>query len=243
MKLIGLMHVRNEEWVLGASLPAALRVVDRVALLDHDSTDDTPAIIDRVSAQHPGRIVRVPWQGRHYNEATMRQRTLEEGRRMGGTHFFWLDADEILCHHLIDPVRDAVAALMPAATLELPWLAMWESLDRFRNDSSIWTNNFKAFAFADHPEINYRSYRDGYDMHQAARGTSSSPSRPFDDQCKGGVMHLQFVDRRRLIAKHAWYKMSETVRFPGRNTAAEIDARYNQAIDQAGLGLQTAPES
>jgi len=242
VRLIGLMHVRDEQWVLDASLRAALMLVDRVVVLDHDSADRTPEIIDRVSAEHPGRIVNASWEGRHYNEAAIRQRTLDTGREEGGTHFFWIDADEILCHHMIEPVREAIASLEPGRAMELPWLAMWESLDAFRDDDSVWTNNFKAFAFADHPEIGYRSYRDGYDMHQTPRGTRAERLRPFADQSRGGVMHLQFADRRRLIAKHAWYKMSETVRFPGRKPPSEIDAMYNQAVDRSGLGLASAPD-
>lgn len=240
MRLIGLMHVRDEQWVLEASLRAALQLVDRVVVLDHDSTDRTPAIICSVSQEHPGRVIADSWSGRHYNEAAIRQRTLDAGRHAGGTHFFWIDADEILCHHLIAPVRDAISTLKPGQTLELPWLAMWESLDVCRDDDSVWTNNFKTFAFRDHPEINYRGYRDGYDMHQTARGTRHEPARPWHDQHDGGVMHLQFADRRRLLAKHAWYKMSETVRFPGRKPASEIDAMYNQAMDIGGLRLARA---
>jgi len=238
MKIVGLMHVRNEEWVLGAALPAALMLLDEIVVLDHDSTDRTPAIIDAVDRDHPGRVHRASWTGRHYNEAAIRQKTLEVGREVGGTHFFWIDADEILCAHQIGTIRDAIAALEPGQSLELPWLAMWESLDRYRHDTSVWTNNFKAFAFADHPDVGYRPYGDGYDMHQTARGTRHAPVRPVADQTQGGVMHLQFADRRRLLAKHAWYKMSETVRFPGRKAASEIDAMYNQAIDEREIALR-----
>lgn len=241
MKLIGLMHVRNEEWVLGAALRAAFSQVDEVVVLDHDSTDRTPDIIDEVAASKPGKIHRASWSGRHYNEAAIRQKTLERGREAGGTHFFWIDADEIVCGHLAGAIRVAIASLLPGQTLELPWLAMWGGLDRCREDASVWTNNFKAFAFADDESVNYRPYGDGYDMHQSARGTRHTPLRPYPDQSQGGVMHLQFADRRRLLAKHAWYKMSETVRFPGRKPAAEIDAMYNQAMDEDGLALRDVP--
>ncbi len=244
MKLIGLMHVRNEQWILDASLPAALRFVDEIVVLDHDSTDETPHIIDRVGRDHPGRLHVTEWTGRHYNEMGIRQRTLDAGRAAGGTHFFWIDADEILTANIIADARGWIAGLEPGRTLELPWLAMWESPDRYRSDSSVWTNNFKVFAFADHPEIAYRAQRDGYDMHQQTpNGARVKPLRPLADQSMGGVMHLQFANRRRLIAKHAWYKMSETVRFPGRKSPAAIDAMYNQALDTNDLRLaRVAPE-
>ncbi|USN97937.1 MAG: glycosyltransferase family 2 protein [Phycisphaeraceae bacterium] len=237
------MHVRNEQWILECALPAALRFVDEIVVLDHESTDRTPRIIDRVDRDHPGRVHRAEWTGRHYNEMGIRQRSLEAGREAGGTHFFWIDADEIVTANLIEPIRTWIADLAPGERLELPWLAMWASLDRFRDDDSVWTNNFKAFAFADHPDLCYRSQRDGYDMHQQTpNGVRSRPiRRPLADQSRGGVMHLQFANRRRLIAKHAWYKMSETVRFPGRKPAAQIDATYNQALDETGLRLADTP--
>lgn len=243
MQLIGLMHARNEQWVLEAALPAALRLVDRLVFLDHDSTDDTPRIVDRIDREHPGRIVRASWSGRHYHEMAIRQRTLDAGRDAGGTHFFWIDADEVITANLIGPVRDEIARLSPGETLELPWLAMWESPRCFRQDASVWTNNFKTFAFADDPTIAYRVQRDGYDMHQQTpNGVRSKPKRPIADQSLGGVMHLQFANRRRLIAKHAWYKMSEVVRFPGRKSVAQIDAMYNQALDASAIGIAETPD-
>lgn len=244
MKLIGLMHARNEQWILGMSLPAALRFVDEIVVLDHDSTDATPAIIDRVANIHPGRVHRAYWTGEHYNEMAIRQATLDAARSAGATHLFWIDADEVLTANMIGPVRERIATLTPGESIELPWLAMWGSLDQFRQDTSVWTNNFKTFAFADHPDIRYAAQRDGYDMHQQTpRGLTSKPARPWPDQSAGGVMHLQFANRRRLLAKHAWYKMSEVIRFPGRKTNAEIDAMYNQAMDEANLGLADVPQS
>lgn len=242
MKLVGLMHVRDEQWVLGASVPAALRLVDELVVIDHASTDRTPAILREMTRSHPGRITLGAFEGRHYHEAGMRQACLDLGRSIGGTHFFWIDADEIVTANALERVRSAMAGLTPGQGLELPWIAMWESLDYHRQDGSVWTNNFKRFGFADHPDLRFRAYSDGYDMHQPTPELSEFASlRPLVTQAEGGVMHLQFADRRRLIAKHAWYKMSETVRFPGRKSAGEVDATYNEAVTTRGLGRVRTP--
>lgn len=244
MKLVGLMHVRNEQWILRLSIPAAMRLVDELVVLDHASTDSTPEIIGEMSRRYPGRVAHGAWEGRHYNETAIRQRLLEIGRTRGGTHLFMIDADEVLTANLIDPVRAQIRELGPSEGLELPWLAMWASPDEYRDDESVWSNNTKLFAFADGPEIGFRALRDGYDMHlQRPRGLREPVRRPITDQREGGVMHLQFANRRRLIAKHAWYKMSEIVRFPDRESAAAIDAKYNQALDEQGIGLsEVGPE-
>lgn len=242
MDLVGLTHVRNEQWILRASLPAAMRVVDRLVVVDHQSDDATPGIIEEAGRAYPGRIVVRSWEGRHYNEAGIRQACLDTGRSIGGTHFFWIDADEIVTANAICIVRNTMAELEPGQGLELPWIAMWESLDLHRADESVWTNNFKRFGFRDHPRLGFRPYADGYDMHQPTRDPSGLDAlRPLQSQNDGGVMHLQFANRRRLIAKHAWYKMSEVVRFPGRKTAGEIDAMYNQALDEEGLERSRTP--
>lgn len=243
MKLVGLMHIRNEQWVLRASVPAALRLVDRLAVIDHASTDDTPVILNEMAAAHPGRITTGSFTGRHYNEAGLRQACLDLGREMGGTHFFWIDADEIVTANTLDTIRHTMGTLAPGQGLELPWIAMWESLDDHREDESVWTNNFKRFGFADHPEMSFSASRDGYDMHRHTPELADAPSlRPIHTQTEGGVMHLQFANRRRLIAKHAWYKMSETVRFPGRKSPADIDAMYNQALSTQDLRRVRTPK-
>ena len=242
--LTALMHVRNEQWILGASLRAALHLVDQVVVLDHGSDDSTPDIINEVAVEATGRVHRLGWASRHYHETELRQRTLEHGREVGGTHFFWLDADEILTGNQVAQVRDAVLRLRPRESMELPWLAMWGSTDRYRDDTSVWSNNFKTFAFGDDLAVGYRADRDGYDMHrQTPRGLRGPAQRPIGMQRAGGVMHLQFAHRRRLLAKHAWYKMSEAIRFPGRERAQDIDQRYNAALCTRDLVLANAPAS
>lgn len=236
MKLIGLMHVRDEQWILALSLPAALQFVDEVVILDHASTDDTPRIIRCQGEAHSGRVHPIAWEGTFYNETAVRQRLLDVGRERSGTHFFMLDADEILTANLIEPMRTHIASMQPGEAMELPWLAMWGSLDAYRDDQSVWSNNTKLFAFADTPGVAYRPLADGYDIHlQTPRNLVKPYARPIADQHDGGVMHLQFANRRRLLAKHAWYKMVELVRFPGRQTISEVDEKYNQALNEDGL--------
>jgi hypothetical protein len=46
-------------------------------------------------------------------------------------------------------------------------------------------------------------------------------------------MHFQFTDWRRIVAKHALYKMNELARFPGRKTAQEINRQYDATLEDS----------
>ncbi len=242
MRLIGLMKVRNERWCLRASLPAALRVVDEMVILDHASTDETPAIIAEAAGAFPGRVHALTHADEEWREAALRNELLAGARALGGTHFCVFDADEILTGNLLHVMRDAIGALSPGHALALPWIPMWGGLDMWRDDNSVWANASMPVAFADGPDLRYAARADGYDIHaRIPPGVERLQHRLIPDAQYGGLMHLQFANRRRLVAKHAWYKMIEVLRWPGRRPASEIDAYYNRALDERGMGLSPAP--
>ena len=56
MKIVGLMPVRNEDWCLGLTARAALKVVDHLIIFDHASTDRTPEIAQEITADGPATI-------------------------------------------------------------------------------------------------------------------------------------------------------------------------------------------
>ena len=63
-------------------------------------------------------------------------------------------------------------------------------------------------------------------------------TRKLDDS--GGVLHLQFVQWRRLRAKQAHYKMTEVIRWPDKLRSA-INNCYDPAVDETGLQISPVP--
>jgi len=235
MILTALLKVKNEQWVLPLTLPAMLMVVDNVVVLDHASTDRTPEIIAKYQKSEPERIYPIYHNDPLWKESLILQKLLETGREIGSTHFLLIDADEILTGNILSHVRNWTDKLMPGEAVRFPWLAMWRTLDRYRDDQSIWSDNFKSILFCDSPEVSFKAHGDGYDMHCGITDKDFTIHTPLTEMSCGGLMHLQFAAQRRLKAKHAWYKMTEAVRFPGRLTAEQQNKRYGRALDETGL--------
>jgi hypothetical protein len=75
-----------------------------------------------------------------------------------------------------------------------------------------------------------------YDIH--TRVPPLSARELWRDRSKG-LMHLQHVSRRRLMAKQTLYKMNEVLRF---GTAPDaIERKYNPTLDETGMKLAPVP--
>lgn len=236
MKLIGLMPVRNEDYIIGFSLRAALRWVDHMVVLDHASTDKTSDIINDIIKENPGRITVIREPSAVWAEMGHRQRTLDEGRKLGGTHFAIIDADEVLTANLIVEIRPIIEKMKPGDVLELPMIPNWRSVDRYRNDGSVWSRSSISVVFYDNGLFYWKAAKDSYEHHsRIPKNGSGIVTNPFKDKAQGGVMHLQFADWRRLRAKHYWYRMVEHLRWPGRLSPDELNTKYDEALDETEL--------
>ena len=216
MKLIGLMLVRNESWVLGCSISAALRWCDEVVVVDDDSHDLTASIATRERSH----VTTIQRSGQHWDEMELRQKTLDIGRELGGTHFAIIDADEVLTANLVPHVRGWFAQLEPKQVLDVPMIACWKSLDQYAAD----IQSVVTLGFRDHPDLCWKPRGEEKYQHHARPPAGSDPQR-ITQECEGGVFHLQFANWDRFIWKHRHYMMSEKVRW--NYPDAEINSKYH----------------
>jgi hypothetical protein len=224
VKLIGIMPVRNEDWILGFSLRVALKWCDEVIVADHWSEDRSRRIINGL---HPRVIVR---DDREYQwrEMEQRQMLLMTARERGATHIAIIDADEVLTANLLPGIRNIVENTPSGSMLDLPLYNMRQTREvPTYHSNGIWGNRWVDVTFADRPELHWAG--DGF-HHREPFGQSwhGRRSKPIQ-QGEGGVLHFWGASERRLRAKHALYKITERLRFP-KKTAKEIDDYYNQAI-------------
>ena len=223
MRLIGLMVLRNEEWIAEAAIKAALRWVDGLAIFLDRSTDGTLHIIREIAKDAEKEIIAsVSEDTEHWEEMYNRQKNLEDGRSIGGTHFAIIDADEILTANNLPMVRGWFEALEPGQVIDLPMIAPWGSLDLY----SPHTRGVITLGFRDMEGLGWAPRGDEqYHHHNRPPHGYTGRIMPITSPEHGGVFHLQWASMRRVKAKHCHYQMSEAIRWGYPN--AEINEKYH----------------
>ena len=226
MKLVGILPVRNEAWILGLSARVALAWCDELVILDHASTDTSRWIVDAIAAENyaADRIARLAVRDGQWDEMTHREMMLQVARKRKATHIIIIDADEILTANLLPIIRDAVIAMPSGFIMSLPGYNLRGSLDRY-HVNGIWGNRWFSLCFQDDPNLSWQ----GDCFHSREPGGMRLRQYQPVAQGDGGVMHLWGVSERRLKAKHALYKITERLRWPQKRVEG-IDQEYSWAI-------------
>lgn len=245
MKIVSLTVARNEQWVVGLSLRVALRWVDEAVVLLHNCSDRTEGIVREI-AKDTNRVHVLTQTDPVWTEMAHRQRTLDAGREIGGTHFAIVDADEIPTGNVLGRLRGWTEGLEGGQLLDLPMIPCWKDLTAYRCDQiGMWRHSRITLAFKDMPGLCWKPKEDGYQYHnRPPLGSKVDPNLrayPLTRQEQGGIFHLEYANYRRLIAKHALYKMDEVVRWPGREPNVAVDAKYSLAITERGLMVRPVP--
>lgn len=239
-KIIGLMPCRNSAWVLGLSARALLLWLDELVILNHCSTDDTSEIALVLQAEFGERVQCISERSPLWEEMRHRQKMLYLARQCGATHIVTIDDDEVLTGNLLPFARDLLDKTPAGSVLQLPWLAMRGGYDQVQV-RGIWADQDVSVGFRDAPECHWAA-REGYDFHHRhPMGRAQIPYKPVRTR-EHGLMHLQFSSERRLRAKQALYKLTEVLRWPGRDTIAAINRRYDYAVYDTGDTTQAREE-
>jgi hypothetical protein len=228
MNLVGLMPCRNEDWVLGLSARVALMWCDSIIILAHASTDRTAQIAMLLQDEFGDRVALGTEDCPLWDEMTHRQHMLNWARANGGetraTHIAIIDADEILTGNLLSGIRERVAALSAGQMLQLPGYNLRGGLNRYHLNG-VWGQRWFSTAFKD---VNTAAWK-GDKFHarepEGVRWTGVRPVLPGH----GGTLHLWGASERRLIAKHALYQITETLRWPDKDRDT-IRREYSQAL-------------
>lgn len=222
------MPVRNEDWCLGLTLRAALMWCDRVVVLIHASTDRSVEILSKIDQEYPGKLLILSEQLPLWEEMRHRQRMLEAARDFG-THIAMVDADELLTANAVSRIRGYAENLADGNIMQLPWICLSRVTSYYA--SGMWAEQQASVLFKDSPGLHWRA-RNGYDFHHR----HPIGTRSFCVASQGrdmGLMHLQFLSKRRLYAKQFLYQLTERLRWPSREPAAVMVAKYSATVKEA----------
>ena len=119
MKIITLVPVKNEGWILRFSLKNFSIFSDEIIILDDNSNDNLYEIVK----EYP-KVKVIPFVTKEtFVDMSLRRNILlKEGRRSGGTNFVFLDADEIFSDNFSRNLRKNIASMRQGETLCLPWV-------------------------------------------------------------------------------------------------------------------------
>ncbi len=228
MKLVACMACRNEDWVLGLSARVALLWCDFIVIYVHASTDRSWDIASALVEEYRDRVHAIRDDEQIWDEMQHRQRMLTAARQAGATHIAIVDADEILTWNLTPEgpfnfdARSIIDCISAGSIVQLPGYNLRGGLHQY-HASGIWGNRWFSVVFKDDARLGWA----GDKFHaREPQGMMLNAYHPIA-QGQGGIMHLWGSSERRLRAKHAWYKVTERLRWPDR-PLHNIDQMYSQ---------------
>jgi glycosyltransferase involved in cell wall biosynthesis len=233
-KVVALTATRNEDWVLGLSLRVSLSYCDAVVITDHGSTDRTTQIIHEAQAEFPDRHISIRRSDeKEWMEMDVRQEMLDRGRQLGGSHFVIVDADEVPTGNLFPELRELALKPNRGCFVSLPMIATYHAPHVFRWDGPWGETNQIPWAFCDSAALRWK-VSDAYQLHRRTPYKAVNQGLLFAGKNLGGLFHLQFVNKARLQSKAVWYKMIETLRYPGKRSPADLDRIYDWTLREGG---------
>ena len=224
MKVVALLPFKNEEKFLPSYLCTVKPVVDQIIAINDGSTDSGPEILTNAGCTVVDNDEKV---SAGWAELGIRNRLLQLGRDSGGTHFVCLDADEAFTTPFVAKAPVVYSKMRPGDKVVMQWLAMWKSVDHYRDDHSVWSNNYKDFVFCDDGKI---KYPDVWMHTPRTPGENREDNRLTLNPKHGAVLHWQFSEFTNFQLKQAFYRVSELIKL-GANHAANINQKYSISMD------------
>lgn len=232
MKIIALLPVKNEAWILPTYLSSVMRVADEIVALDDGSTDSSRTILEAAGASvfshdfGTERIVQM---------SARRTLLLEEGRRRGGTHFIWLDADEAFSLDFLPLARETIASLKEGEKLSMRWVHLWKNTAQYLDDpASPFGHAWKDVIVCDSPTYSFETR-----FLSEARTPGPHDKLVCLPEEHGVVLHFQFAQWDAMQMKQAWYRCME--RIEGSRSARRINHTYSVTLDAPALRTLPLP--
>jgi glycosyltransferase involved in cell wall biosynthesis len=235
MKIIAILPVKNEEWILEKTLKSISNFCDVIIVGDSNSTDSTPELCKKFPKVVYLRVNDVP----HPKDLNRRQVLLDTAREYKGNNvIFCLDADEIVTANILNNTEwaDFLNELKPGESVLLQWIALWGDPNKYRDDDSPWSNNWKHFLFRDDKKTNYAL---GNLQESRIPKALESNAKRFNNV---KVLHYQFVVWDRMLSKQCYYRIIERITLPDKSFLS-INSRYGITKDERNMILKNVPKN
>lgn len=234
-KIVALVPARNESFLIEQCLRGLALYADAIVVLDDASEDNTIEIVESIAQECKVKkiIKREKW---HRDEPFNRSRLFQAGRDIGGTHFIFVDADEMFTAHCLkdDFLRKKILELEPGDVLYMPWIPVWRDVYKYRADRGV---PVKSFVCCDDGTCSYGGY--GKQFIHTGRFPKNLSGKHVTINTHG-VLHFQAVNIKNMGIRKAWYMCIEKIRY----TDFPLDyrhKRYDHMTNEDGLKLKDCP--
>lgn len=210
-RIIVITPIKNESWILKEFLSAASLYADHIIISDHSSTDNSIQIADTFPK---ATVIKTKFE--KFAESERRDELLIAARQYGVNNLILsIDADEFLTPTLFTSGSLEQLKSQPIGTrFHVPLWNVRPGFDKY------WSPGLTPIGFIDDG-----SNHPGKDAIHFPR-IPQKKDAPSLELSKGGLLHLQFIQWDRMMSKHRWYKVWETINFPNKS-AVEIFRRYD----------------
>ncbi len=233
MKVIALLPVKNEAWIIEHTLASLSGFCDVILVNDQQSIDGTREI----AARFP-KAVWIESAESHICEQA-RWRLWDVARDYDGTNLVWCtDADELvspkLARRFIDEHR---AELTGGAVVDSLYCHFWNSPDRYRTGlGGAYAPHLKPIAIVDDRRANYDRSR-ALPLHEERVPIAAGARRVKAEHLP--VLHLQWLLPNRSQMRQAWYRCREWMQ--GGRTAASINEQYARTLPERYVPTAAVP--
>ena len=230
MKVIALLPVKNEAWVLEHTLACLSGFCDVILINDQQSTDSS-----RTIAQGFPKAVWIDSSESKICEQA-RWQLLDIARQYDGNNLLWCtDADELVSPPLMRQFLDSQqAGLANRTVVDAHYCHFWNSPSHYRTGYGPYAPYGKAVAVVDDRRLDYERSR-ALPLHEERVPIAADAVRVRAEGAP--VLHLQWLLPNRSQMRQAWYRCREWMQ--GERSAAEINEFYSVTLPQ--WRVPTAP--
>ena len=220
MKIIALLPVKDEEWILPTYISGLKGVVDEIIAINDGSSDNSKHILESAGATVYDNTEKVisGWA-----EHSIREKLLSLGREHGGTHFVCLDADETFSKSFRKHARKDISKLIPGQKMNIRWSTLYGGIEHERIDG-VWNKLYKDFVFCDDGK---ESYKYAF-LHVSRTPSVSEKIKPLKID-SGCVLHFQHFYLLRGQLKQAEVRCSELIK--GDKSVEKINLMYSITLE------------
>ena len=233
MKIIALLPVKNEAWVIEHTLASLSGFCDVILVNDQRSTDRTR----EVAAGFP-KVVWIDSAASKICEEA-RWQLWDVARDYEGTNLLWCtDADELVSPPLVRAFLDQHQPRLSGGTVvDCLYCHFWNSPARYRTGlGGAYAPHFKPVAIVDDRRANYDRSR-ALPLHEERVPIVAGAPRLRADSVP--VLHLQWLLPNRSQMRQAWYRCRELMQ--GERTAADINETYSRTLPEYYVPIAPVP--